>query len=183
MTGPSPPQGHFRLETPPGDNRTRRVCEKCGWIDYVNPRIVVGSVATWEGRALLCRRAIEPRRGFWTIPAGFLEERETTEEGARREAREEANAEVELLALLAVYNIARISQVELVYKARLASPSIAPGAESLEVGLFDWGKIPWGELAFPSVRWALEQHRQVESALAFPPFTNPRGEEGGLPGL
>ena len=168
------------MRVPEGDDRDRLVCDRCGFINYMNPKIVVGSVPIWGSKFLLCRRAIEPRRTFWTLPAGFLEEHETTEAGARREAQEEACADIEIEALLAVYNIPRISQVQLIYKARLKNPDVAPGIESLEVGLFAWEDIPWRELAFPSVYWALNHHRQVEDKSAFAPFTNPEGETGGM---
>src|SRR5678816_2859720 len=105
----------FDRRVPEGDTRERLVCRDCGFIHYQNPTIVVGSVATWDGRVLLCRRAIEPRVGYWTIPAGFLEQQETPEEGAMREAREEAGAEIEIDGLLGVYSVARISQIHLLY--------------------------------------------------------------------
>lgn len=129
----------------------------------------------------MCRRAIEPRAGFWTLPAGYLEEHETTQAGARREAREEACAVIETGALLAVYNIPRISQVQLIYRARLADPAIAPGPESTEVALFRWEEIPWGEIAFPSVVWALNHHRQALDRDSFPPFTNPPDQRDPTP--
>lgn len=163
----------FERIIPDGDNRERRVCTTCGFVDYENPKVVVGSVVVHEGRFLLCRRAIEPRRGYWTIPAGFLEHNESTEDGARREAMEEAGATLDIEALLAVYNIPRISQVQLIYKARLATPAFHAGDESLEVQLFDWDRIPWEELAFPTVHWALHQFREVQDRDAFPPFGNP----------
>lgn len=173
----------FSLRVPEGDTHARHVCDDCGYIHYVNPKIVVGSVVTWrdpEGSAddqgvryLMCRRAIEPRRGFWTLPAGYLENGETTEDGARREAREEACADIRIDALLAVYSLAHISQVQLMYKATLVSPDIAVGEESLEVALFRKEDIPWDELAFPSVRWALTQFQEVADTQVFAPFTNP----------
>lgn len=168
----------FSKQIPDGDTRERLVCGDCGWIHYVNPKIVVGAVIGHEGRILLCRRAIEPRRGFWTIPAGYMEERETSEAGAMREAQEEACAEIAIDQLLAVYNIPRISQVQLIYRAQLAKPEIAAGPESLEVGLFDWSDIPWDELAFPSVHWALGHYRAVEGKTGFPAFSNPPGAWG-----
>lgn len=168
----------FSLKTPDGDTQHRLVCGDCGWIHYVNPKVVVGAVVAHEGKILLCRRAIEPRRGFWTIPAGYLEERETAEAGAKREAREEACAEIALDSLLAVYSIPRISQVQLIWCARLAVPEIAAGPESLEVRLFGWDEIPWQELAFPSVHWALGQYRSIEGRTGFPAFGNPVGETG-----
>lgn len=175
MSGRGP---SFSMKVPEGDNRPRRVCDACGFVDYVNPRIVVGVVAVWEGRILFCRRAIDPRKGFWTLPAGFLEERETVEEGAAREAREEAGAEVELEGLLGVYSVPRISQVHLFFRACLRSAQLAAGEESLEARLFRWDEIPWGELAFPSVRWVLDHYRETEGRDAFPARVNPPGERG-----
>ena len=168
----------FARVVPDGDNRPRLVCTDCGFIHYENPKVVVGSVCTWEDRFLLCRRAIEPRRGFWTLPAGYLEVNETTSDGAKREAWEEARAEIEIDALLAVYSIPRISQVQLIYRARLASPQVEAGPESQEVGLFRWEEIPWDDLAFPTVRWALLQHREVAGEPAFAARCNPPGELG-----
>lgn len=170
MTDRNPREPAFSKRVPPGDQHERLVCDDCGWIHYDNPKIVVGAVATHEGRYLLCRRAIEPRHGKWTIPAGFLEERETPEAGARREAREEACVELELQGLLGVYSIPRISQVQLIYKARLARPEFACGEESLDVRLFGWSEIPWQEIAFPSVHWALGHHRKVADVDNFQPF-------------
>jgi len=150
-----PIRGPSHRTIPPGDNRERMVCQECGYIAYENPKIVVGSVVSAGSRVLLCRRAIDPRRGFWTLPAGYLELHESTVAGALREAQEEACAEIAIEGLLAVYNIPRLSQVQIIYRARLAGPVIAAGAESLEVRLFAWDEIPWDELAFPSVDWAL----------------------------
>lgn len=164
------------MKTPPGEDRLRRVCDSCGFIDYVNPRIVAGVVAHRDGRILLCRRAIEPRKGFWTLPAGFMELGESVEEGAAREAREEALAELEIEGLLAVYSIPRIGQVQIFFRARLTNDP-APGPESLEVGLFGWEDIPWPELAFPSVRWALDHYRATRGLERFPPFGNPEGTD------
>jgi ADP-ribose pyrophosphatase YjhB (NUDIX family) len=146
---------------PPGDDRERDVCPACGTVHYQNPRVVVGSVCTLGERLLLCRRAIAPRRGFWTIPAGYLELGETAEEGAQREAWEEARARIELQGLLAVYSVARIDQVQLLYRARLLDASVEPGPESLEVRLLGWADIPWERLAFPTVRWILERAQAV----------------------
>jgi len=166
----------FSQKTPAGEDRERRVCDNCGFVDYVNPRIVAGVVAHRDGRILLCRRAIEPRKGFWTLPAGFMELGESVEEGAAREALEEAEARIAIEALLGLYSIPRIGQVQVFFRARLLNAP-APGPESLEVGLFAWDDIPWSELAFPSVRWALDHYRQVEGQSHFPPFGNPPGTE------
>lgn len=166
----------FSMQTPAGDDRERRVCNTCGFIDYANPRIVTGVVAHRDGKILLCRRAIEPRKGFWTLPAGFMELGESVEEGACREAREEACADLEIETMLAIYSIPRIGQVQIFFRARLINDP-APGPESLEVGMFPWGDIPWPELAFPSVRWALDHHRAMEGTTGFPPFGNPPGTD------
>lgn len=129
-------------------------------------------------RILMCRRAIDPRKNFWTLPAGYLEEHERPEEGAVREAREEACAEISIDALLAVYAVPHISQVHLMYRAILAGDTFAPGPESLDVRLFSWDEIPWGELAFPSVRWALDHWRESKELRGFSPFTNPVWQSG-----
>ncbi len=170
--------GPIVWRTPEGDNRPRLVCDECGFVNYANPKIVVGAVCSWDDTILLCRRAIDPQRGFWTIPAGYLELKETCADGAAREAWEEACAAITIDALLAVYSIPRISQVQLIHKARLESPDIAVGPESLEVGLFRWDEIPWGELAFPSVRWALDHFQAIGDQTVFAPFTNPDGDRG-----
>lgn len=175
---PPPPGPRFVRRVPQGDTYERYVCGDCGHVHYTNPKIVVGAVVAYEERILLCRRAIEPRKGFWTLPAGFLEEHETPEEGARREAREEACADITLDALLAVYSVPRISQVQLMYRASLEKPHFSAGPESEEVALFDWEKIPWDEAAFPSVHWALHHYRAARDKKTFAPFTNPHGENG-----
>ena len=159
MSDAPPLRGPSLLTIPEGDNRERKVCPDCGFIAYENPKIVVGAVCRWGERILLCRRAIDPRSGYWTLPAGYLELNEATSAGAVREAWEEAQAEIAIEGLLAVYDIPRISQVQLIYLASLVTPSIAAGPESLEVRLFAWDEIPWQDLAFPSVRWALDHYR------------------------
>jgi ADP-ribose pyrophosphatase YjhB (NUDIX family) len=146
---------------PEGDNRERMICADCGFVLYDNPKIVVGSVARWGERILMCRRSINPRRGYWTLPAGYLELNESTSAGAEREAWEEAQAKIAIEGLLAIYDIPRISQVQLIYRARLISDRVAAGPESLEVALFGWDEIPWEEIAFPSVRWALQHEREA----------------------
>lgn len=173
-------------EVPEGDNLARLVCPDCGYIAYENPKVIVGSVCRWEDRLLLCRRAIQPQKGLWTLPAGFLELKETIVEGACREAREEANAELDVEGLLAIYTIPRIGHVQLIFRARLTRPDVAAGPESAEVGLFAWDAIPWDELAFPSVRWALDHEREAAAAgglAGFTPRTNPPGEYGDYGGL
>ncbi|MEP3630202.1 MAG: NUDIX hydrolase [Hyphomicrobiales bacterium] len=164
---------NFTKQVPDGDTHERDVCTTCGFIDYVNPRIVVGSVVRHEGKILLCKRAIEPRSGYWTLPAGYLELNETPENGAIREAQEEACADLIIDSLLAVYAVPHISQVQLMYRAHLQTPHFAAGPESLDVQLFDWDDIPWEDLAFPSVHWALKQDLMVEMGEAIGPFKNP----------
>ncbi len=175
---PEKSQGPSMRSVPEGDTRERLVCPDCGFVQYDNPKIVVGTVATWDGKVLLCRRAIPPRKGFWTLPAGYLELNETAMDGARREAFEEARAELAIDALLAVYNIPRISQVQLIWRATLVHPRVEAGPESLEVKLFGWDELPWDELAFPSVRWALGHAREVGDAPVFATRGNPHGEHG-----
>ncbi|HHB13302.1 MAG TPA: NUDIX domain-containing protein [Chromatiales bacterium] len=143
---------------PEGDDRVRHVCPACGTIHYQNPKIVTGTIPIHEDRVLLCRRAIEPRRGLWTAPAGFMENAETVQEGALRETREEANARVRIDALHAVYNLPHISQVYLLFRATLLDLDFSPGRESLEVRLFDEREIPWDALAFPVVIEALKAY-------------------------
>ena len=166
----------FVRRVPEGDDRERNVCTRCAYVAYENPKIVTGSVATdAQGRILLCKRAIEPRRGFWTLPAGYMELGETVEQSARREAWEEARAELELDQVLAVYSVPRISQVQIMFRARLLNPeTVAAGPESEAVRLVAWEAIPWTELAFPTVYWALRQHREVAGRASFPPFSNPQ---------
>lgn len=166
----------FSLKVPDGDDHERRVCDTCGFIDYVNPKIVAGSVVTKGDKILLCKRAIEPRKGFWTLPAGFMEMGETVEYAAMREAREEACADIRIEHLLGVYSVPRIGQVQMMYKAELLS-DIAIGPESEEVGLFDWKDIPWRELAFPTTVWALTHFAETRGQTGFAPFGNPVGTE------
>ena len=162
--GPSDtPVGPSLRQVPEGDDRERLVCPDCGFIDYRNPKVVTGAVCVWQHRGqervLLCKRAIEPRLGWWTIPAGFLEERETMAEGAVREVWEEARAEVEITAVIGFYQVPRISQIYVIHAARMVSGDHDPGPESAETALLPWDAIPWDDLAFPSVRWGLEQAR------------------------
>jgi ADP-ribose pyrophosphatase YjhB (NUDIX family) len=143
---------------PEGDTHARAVCPACGHIQYQNPKVVVGSVPVWEDRILLCRRAIEPRLGFWTIPAGFMENGETTQEGAQRESFEEAQARVEIGSLLAVVHVLHADQVHVMFRAKLPEPQFGPAPESLEVGLFTEDEIPWSDIAFRSVDFALRRY-------------------------
>ena len=148
------------LRVPEGDNRPRYVCAQCDVIHYQNPKLVVGSIPVWESggalKILLCKRAIEPRYGYWTLPAGFMENEETTAQAAIRETEEEAGANVELGELFTLLNVAQVHQVHLFYLARLLDLDFAAGVESLDVQLFSEQEIPWDDLAFPTVRTTLE---------------------------
>lgn len=148
------------MKVPAGDTRERRVCTACGFIDYENPRIVVGCVPGHDGRILLCRRAIEPRRGYWTVPAGFLENGETLEQGAARESWEEALAQVDIGSLLAVVNIPEACQVHVFFRATLRGTAYGVGEESLEAALVAPEAIPWQDIAFRSTTYALQHYLQ-----------------------
>ena len=139
-----------------GDTKPRAVCPACHTIHYVNPLNVVGTIPVWEDKVLLCKRNIEPRKGKWTLPAGFMELGETTAEGAARETVEEAGAQFEMQALFSLINVARVGQVHLFYRATLLSPEFAPGTETQEALLFDEADIPWDEIAFRTVKETLE---------------------------
>ena len=142
---------------PEGDTLPRLVCPDCGFINYVNPKIVVGAICEWEDKVLLCKRAIEPRLGYWTPPGGFMELDETTAEGAQREVWEEACARVEIGQLIGIFEIPHISQVHMFYHARLITPEYAAGPESQDVALFTEEEIPWDDLAFSSGTWAMRR--------------------------
>ena len=163
----------FIRKVPEGDTRERDVCLRCGFVDYSNPRIVVGTVVAHEGRVLMCRRAIAPGRGLWTLPAGYLENGETPEEGAAREALEEAQARIALDGVLGIYTVRHLSQVQILFLGRFAGAAdFAAGHETLEAGLFGWDEIPWEAIAFPSVAWVLRRWRNVgaHDRLATPAF-------------
>jgi ADP-ribose pyrophosphatase YjhB (NUDIX family) len=166
------------LKTPAGDNRPRYVCPQCSTVHYINPKLVLGTIPVWQDKVLLCRRAIEPRYGFWTLPAGFMEVGETTEQGALRETLEEAGATVQLQQLYSVIDVAHVEQVHLFYLAKLASPDFAAGEESLEVKLFTEAEIPWQEIAFRTVGKTLQwffsdrktgQFALHQDAIGYPP--------------
>lgn len=178
---PWDPPEHFEKRVPDGDNRERLVCGRCEFIHYQNPKVVAGAVCTWkddkgQDKILLAKRAIEPRKGFWTLPAGYMELGETTEQAAAREAREEACATIEIERLLAMYSVARIGQVQIMYRARLLSADIAAGVESEEVALVDWADIPWEQLAFPTVVWALAHFHDSRGKTEFATYSNPTGD-------
>ena len=136
---------------PPGDSLPRWVCNECGEIHYQNPKLVVGTIPEHEGRILLCRRAIEPRYGYWTLPAGFMENDETTAQAAARETQEEAGANIEMGEPFTLISVPRVNQVHLYYRARLRNLEFKPGEETLEVAVLDEGQIPWKEIAFRTV--------------------------------
>ncbi len=152
---------------PADDNRERAVCTACGEIHYENPLNVVGTVPVFGERVLLCRRAIEPRHGFGTLPAGFMELGETVADGARRETDEEAGAQVELEGLFSLLNVVRVGQVHLFYRARMLTEHLAPGPETLEARLFREDEVPWDELAFRTVRRTLELYFEDRRRGAF----------------
>jgi ADP-ribose pyrophosphatase YjhB (NUDIX family) len=141
----------LELRIPEGDTLQRRVCATCGTIHYENPKVVAGCLPVWDGRVLLCKRAIEPRYGLWTLPAGFLENGETLTSGAARETLEEADARVELLDLYTVISLPQINQVYMMFRSRLVDLDFGPGSESLEVRLFEESEIPWEQLAFRTI--------------------------------
>ena len=156
-----------RYQTPPDDNRDRAVCGGCGLIHYENPLNVVGTLPVWQDKVLLCRRNIEPRRGLWTLPAGFMELGESTAEGAVRETVEEAGARIELQDLFTLLNVVRVGQVHLFYRARLLDIDFAPGPETIEAELFDEARIPWKEIAFRTTQRTLEHFFADRRAGAF----------------
>ncbi len=159
------------LRLPQDDNRERHVCTVCATIHYHNPKLIVGAIPEWEdGRILLCRRAIEPRHGLWTLPAGFMENGETTAEAAARETLEEANARVDITHLYSMYNLPYINQVHLLFRARLLDLDFSPGVESLDVALFEERDIPWDTLAFRPVKYTLQRFFSDRRSGSFPFF-------------
>lgn len=173
----------FVRRIPEGDTQERLVCAGCGHVVYENPKIVVGAVVDHAGAVLLCRRAIPPRQGFWTLPAGYLELGETLQEGALRETWEEARARITLDGILGVFSISRIEQVHVIFRARFAAdtqpPLFAAGDESQEVSLFTWQHVPWDQIAFPSTRWALEAWQRAGTLPLGAPAGNPPDDPRG----
>lgn len=153
---------------PAGDNRHRHICPSCKTIHYQNPRIVAGTVPVWQNQILLCRRAIEPRYGYWTLPAGFMENAETTDEAAARETLEEALADVIIEQLYTVIHVPHIDQVHIFYRATMKSAEHGVGEESLETRLFSPAEIPWDEISFPTVRRTLEHFVDDMEQHSFP---------------
>ena len=152
------------LRIPAGDTLPRHVCERCGTVHYQNPKMVIGAIPEWEDRILLCRRAIEPRAGLWTLPAGFMENAETAAEAAARETLEEACARVEIGEMFSFISVPHINQVHILYRARLLDLDFAPGQESLEVQLFDEASIPWQDIAFRTIGLTLRHYYEDRQA-------------------
>ncbi|OUS25301.1 NUDIX hydrolase [Gammaproteobacteria bacterium 45_16_T64] len=150
--------GKITMLIPEGDNRERHVCDSCNTIHYQNPRIIAGTLPVYEDKVLLCRRAIEPRYGFWTLPAGFMENGETTQEAAERETWEEAEAKIDIAGLYTLYDLPHINQVYMFYRGTVIDGKFGPGQESLETQLFAESEIPWGELAFPTIGRTLKRY-------------------------
>lgn len=146
------------IAVPEGDNRPRHICGSCGVIHYQNPKMVVGCLVEYDNKILLCKRAIEPRHGLWTLPAGFMENNETTMQAAERETQEEACANVEIIELFTMFSLPHIDQVYMLYRANFKELSFSAGPESLEVELFDEADIPWDEIAFPVITESLKRY-------------------------
>lgn len=161
----APIKGPREKVIPEGDDKERLSCPDCNFILYDNPKLVVGSIVEHKGKIILCKRAIEPSKGKWTMPAGFLENDETTEEGAMREAMEEAELTIEIIGLLGVFNLPHVNQVQLVYRAEMVNDHFAAGHETDDVKLFAWDDIPWDDLAFPSVEMSLHYWHATQGKL------------------
>ncbi len=155
------------LVIPEGDNRVRFVCVQCSVIHYQNPKVVTGCIAEWEDKILLCRRAIEPKYGLWTLPAGFMENGESNRDGAARETLEEANAQLTNMTLFSVFSIAHISQIYTLYRADLVDGKANAGVESLEVALVDETQIPWQKIAFKVIEANLRLYYRDKAAGKF----------------
>jgi len=160
------------LRIPPGDDKPRHVCDNCGTIHYRNPLMVVGSIPEWEDKILLCKRAIEPRLGKWTLPAGFMELGESTAGAASRETLEEANARIEITGLYSMLSVPHVNQVHIFYRARLLDLDFGPGVESLEVALFREEEIPWDEIAFRTITTTLRHYYADRKAQSFQVHTD-----------
>lgn len=161
--------GHPTAEKIPlGDSKVRQVCAHCGNIHYENPKVICGALVTWQDKVLLCRRAIEPRYGLWTLPAGYMELFETMEQGAARETWEEAEAKIEIESLYCMYNIPRIGQIYVLFKADLVDGQFGAGPETIECRLFEEHEIPWADLAFPSVQHTLQHYFEDRKQQQFP---------------
>ena len=170
------------VTVPKGDNRPRHVCGSCGAIHYQNPRVVTGCIAEWRNKVLLCRRAIEPRYGYWTLPAGFLENGESSHAGAARETLEEANARVEVTGLYTLFDLPRIDQIYMLYRGRLLDLDFAPGDESLEVRLCTRHQVPWEHLAFQVMRETLKLYFRDQERNDFRMRSGTIESVAGVPG-
>lgn len=153
---------------PTGDTKIRQTCTHCGTIHYENPKIICGTLTTWQNKVLLCKRAIEPKIGFWTLPAGYMELEETIQQGAERETQEEAHAQVNIEHLYCMYNVPKIGQVYMIFKAQLIDGIFGAGEETLESALFSEEEIPWDQLAFPSVQQTLRHYFEDQKKQVFP---------------
>jgi ADP-ribose pyrophosphatase YjhB (NUDIX family) len=171
-----------RIGVPEGDNRPRHICDRCNTVHYQNPKVVAGCIALWKDKVLMCRRAIEPRHGLWTVPAGFMENGETTYEGAIRETLEEANARVAIDGLYVTVNLPHINQVYMLFRGRLLDLDFSPGEESLEVELMAENEVPWDLMAFPTVTEALRLYFADRKTGAFSVRMLDIVREGGVPG-
>ena len=156
------------IRIPDGDNRERHVCIHCDTIHYQNPNVVAGCLPVWEDKVLLCKRAIEPRHGFWTLPAGFMENDETLEQAATRESIEEANANLEITSLYTVISLPHVNQIYMLYLARLLDLNFSAGTESLDVRLFTEEQIPWDKLAFRTIDFTLKRYFEDRKQNHFP---------------
>jgi ADP-ribose pyrophosphatase YjhB (NUDIX family) len=145
----------LRLAIPDGDDRPRHLCDACDTVHYQNPKLIAGCIPVWQDRILLCKRAIDPRKGFWTLPAGFMEMGETIAQAAQREAREEANVEVAIGEIFTIFSLPHISQVYFFFRAEMITEDFSSGAESLETRLFREDEIPWDDLSFETVQRSL----------------------------
>ncbi len=165
------------LRIPDDDNLPRYICDHCGTIHYQNPKIIAGCLPVWdngdaENQVLLCRRAIEPRHGLWTLPAGFMENAETLEQAAERESVEEANANIDKLQLYTLISLPHVNQIYVIYRAKLCDKTFHPGVESLDVKLFDEQDIPWDELAFHTIHFTLQKYFQDRKQNHYPVHTH-----------
>lgn len=183
---PAPDKGPREYRIPEGDDRKRLTCPDCDFIHYENPKVIVGALALHYQQdmpyILLCKRAIEPRYGYWTLPAGFMELSESTQQGAAREAYEEAGVHLKMGHLFCLYEIPHISQIHMYYLAEAATQDVAPGIESLEAAYFPLTDLPTQDLAFPTIHWAI---RDLQAYLRHPdtilPYYTPKNKENRLP--
>ena len=160
----------LEYRVPEYDDRERHCCPSCGHIHYINPKVIVGCLPIWEDKILMCKRGIEPRKGYWTLPGGFMEVDETTEQGALRETWEEARVQADIVKLHGIYNIPHINQVYFFYLANMLSPDFETTFESTEIKLYDKTEIPWDQLAFKVVELALKQYMSGDGEIQSPYF-------------